>query len=164
MCPKFGGPVTQKELDSLITMRVRELIDDDQYTSRKKELTEKIAVMKQKVSETQSRALGWLQYTEQAFNFAHMAKAKFDDPETTIEDKKGIFTALGGNYIIKDKKLFISQHDFLEPIEKKRKAVEEEISRLELENNQGSQGQKTPFEVIRPMMRDRPDLNRQPPA
>ena len=146
--------VSQRELDSLITMRVRELIDDDQYTSRKKELTEKIAVMKQKVSETQSRALGWLQYTEQVFDFAHMAKAKFEDPETTIDDKKGIFTALGWNYIVKGKKLFISQCDWLERIEKKRDAVESEISRLELRNNLDPQRQNTPFGVLCPILRD----------
>ena len=65
--------INKKPLTSnLITMRVRELIDDEQYTTRKKELTEKIAVMKQKVSETPSRALGWFQYTEQVFDFAHI--------------------------------------------------------------------------------------------
>ena len=154
--------VSQRELDSLITMRVRELIDDEQYTTRKKELTEKIAIMKQKVSETQSRALGWLQYTEQVFDFAHIAKAKFDDPETTIDDKKGIFTALGWNYIIKDKKLYISQCNWLEPIAKKRNAVESEISRLELKNNQSLQRQNTPIGVLCPVLRERWDLNPQP--
>jgi DNA invertase Pin-like site-specific DNA recombinase len=145
--------VSQRELDSLITMRVRELIDDEQYTTRKKELTETIAVMKQKVSETQSRALGWLQHTEEAFNFAHMAKADFENPDTSVENKKGIFTALGGNYIIKDKKLFISQCVWLEPIAKKRKAIESEISRWELEKNQDPQRQKEAFASLRPMMR-----------
>ena len=136
---------TQRELDSLITMRIRELINDEQYTSRKKELSEKIVLMKKKVSETQDRAFNWLQYTEQVFNFAHTAKAKFEDPETTLEDKKSIFTALGWNYIVKDKKLYISQAVWLEPIEKKRKAVESEIGRLELENNQSPQRQNTPL-------------------
>jgi site-specific DNA recombinase len=156
--------VSQRELDSLITMRVRELIDDDQYTSRKKELTEKIVVMKQKVSETQSRAQNWLQYTEQTFDFAHMAVAKFEDPNTSLEEKKGIFTALGWNYIIKDKKLFISQCEWLEPIEKKRDAIESEISRLELGNNEDPQRQKEAFASLRPILRGRPDLNRQPLA
>jgi len=145
---------TQRELDSLITMRIRELINDEQYTSRKKELSEKIVLMKKKVSETQDRAFNWLQYTEQVFNFAHTAKAKFEDPETTLEDKKSIFTALGWNYIVKDKKLFISQALWLEPIEKKRKAVEAEIARLELENNQSPQRQNTPFGVLCPILRD----------
>jgi len=44
--------------------------------------------MKKKVSETEIRAHNWPQYTEQVFNFAHTAKAKFEDPETTLEDKK----------------------------------------------------------------------------
>lgn len=146
--------VSQRELDSLITMRMRELIDDDQYTLRKKGLTEKIAIMKQKVSENQSKALGWLQYTEQVFDFAHKAKAKFEDPETTVDDKKGIFTALGWNYLVKDKKLFISQCVWLEPIVKKKDVIESEIARLELENNQSPQMQNTPFGVLCPMMRE----------
>ena len=154
--------VSQRELDSLITMRMRELIDDAQYTSRKQELTNRIATMKQKVSETQSRAQNWLQYTEQVFDFAHLAKAKFEDPKTTLEDKKGIFTALGWNYIVKDKKLFISPCEWLEPIAEKRKMIESEITRCELQNNLTLKEQKTSFEVLRPMMRDRPDLNRQP--
>jgi hypothetical protein len=42
--------------------------------------------------------------------------------------------------------------------------IESEISRWELENNQEPQRQKEAFASLRPMMRDRPDLNRQPPA
>ena len=145
--------VSQRELDSLITMRVRELIDDDQYTSRKKELTERIAIMKKKASETQNRAQNWLQYTEEVFDFAHRAKATFDDADTTVEDKKGIFTALGWNYTVKDKKLFISQCEWLEPIAEKRDAVESEISRLELENNQSTQRKSTPLGVLCPVLR-----------
>jgi len=145
---------SQKELDNLITMRMRELINDEQYSSRKNELTDKIAILKQKITETESRALNWLQYTEQTFNFAQVAKTKFEDPETTVDEKKSIFTALGWNYIVKDQKLFISANGWLEPIEKKRKTVEEEISRLELENNQSPQRKNTPFGVLCPVLRD----------
>lgn len=42
---------SQRELDSLITMRARELIDDDQYAVRKKVLSERIVVLKQKANE-----------------------------------------------------------------------------------------------------------------
>lgn len=124
---------SQQELDSLITMRMRELIDDDQYAVRKKTLSDRIVILKQKVAETQSRAHNWLEYTEKAFNFAHEAKAKFENPKTSPEDKKAILLTLGWNQRIIDEKLHISQCIWLEPIEKKRKAVEEEINRLELE-------------------------------
>ena len=150
---------TQRELDMLITMRMRELINDDEYVSRKRELMEKIAIFKQKVSETQNRAHNWLKYTEEAFDFAHTAKARFDDPETTLEEKKSIFTSLGGNYILKDGKLYISQCKYLEPIAKKRKAVEVEINRSELENKFALKGQNTHLGVLCPVLRERRDLN-----
>jgi hypothetical protein len=69
---------------------------------------------------------------------------------------------LGWNQVIKDEKLHISQAIWLEPIEEKKDFIESEISRLELENNKEPQRQKDAFASLRPVMRDRPDLNRQP--
>lgn len=155
---------TQKELDALITMRMRDFIDDEQYVSRKKELTSKIVIMTQKVGETQKRAHNWLKYTEEAFDFAHKAKAKFEDPKTTLEEKKSIFMTLGWNYLVKDEKLSISQCIYLEPIAEKREAVEEEINRLELEKTFDLKGQNTRFGVSCPILRSRRDLNPQPPT
>lgn len=150
---------SQRELDSLITMRMRELISDDQYSSRKKTLSDKIAILKQKATETEARAHNWLKYTEEAFNFAHTAKTRFDDPKTTLEEKKSILLTLGWNHSIKDEKLFISQAIWLEPIAEKRKAVEEEINRLELENMSSDKTKQT-FSQVCPVLRGRPDLNR----
>jgi hypothetical protein len=82
-----------------------------------------------------------------------VAKYKFEDPETTIDEKKGIFTALGWNYIVKDRKLYISANNWLEPIEKKKKDVEAEINRVELENNQSPQRQNTRLGVLCPILR-----------
>lgn len=144
---------SQRELDTLISMRMRDLINDEQYASRKKELTDNIAILKQKVSETQSRATNWLAYTEQTFDFAHSAKTKFEDPNTTLEEKKAIFMALGWNYVMKDEKILISQCKWLIPIAEKRNIIESEISRLELENNLTTQRQNTSFEVLRPILR-----------
>jgi site-specific DNA recombinase len=155
---------SQRELDNLITMRMRDLINDEQYASRKNELTEKIVVLKQKINETENRAVNWLQYTEQVFDFAQVAKSKFEDTNTTLDEKKSIFTALGWNYIVKDKKLFISPNDWLEPIEKKRKAVESEINRLELEKTFDIKEQNTRLGVLCPILRSRRDLNPQPPT
>ena len=42
--------------------------------------------------------------------------------------------------------------------------IEAEISRLELEENLDPERQNTSFEVLRPILRGRPDLNRQPLA
>jgi hypothetical protein len=32
--------------------------------------------------------MNWLKHTEETFDFALRAKARFDDPETTLEEKK----------------------------------------------------------------------------
>jgi site-specific DNA recombinase len=144
---------SQRELDSLITMRMRELINDEQYAGRKKELTDRIVILKQKVAETQTRANNWLQHTERVFNFAHTAKNKFEDPKTTLDEKKSILMELGWNHTIKDGKLFISQCVWLEPIEKKRKAVESEISRYELEKPIQYKAEHTSSEMC-PVLRD----------
>lgn len=144
---------TQRELDSLITMRVRELIDDSQYLTRKKTLSDRIVVLKKKVSETQDRAHNWLEYTEKAFNFACEAKAKFDNPKTTPEEKKGILIALGWNHTIIDEKLHISPCVWLEPIAKKRNSVEKEISRLELKKPKLLKTEK-PISQFCPILRE----------
>ncbi len=152
---------TQKELDSLITMRMRDLIDDEQYSSRKKALSDRIVILKKKSAETQSRAHNWLAYTEKAFKFAHEAKAKFDDPKTKPELKKSILMTLGGNHRIMNQKLFISQCIWLEPIAKKRNSVENEISRLELEKP-NLHKTEVPISQICPVLRERWDLNPRP--
>lgn len=153
---------SQRELDSLITMRMRELINDEQYTSRKKELTDRIVILKQKVGETQSRAYNWLQHTERAFNFAHTARTKFEDPKTTLDEKKGILLELGWNHNIKGGKLLISECIWLEKIAEKRESVESEISRLELDKTFDLKGQNTRFGVSCPILRGRWDLNPRP--
>jgi hypothetical protein len=106
----------------------------------------------------------WLQHTEKVFNFAHTAKAKFDNPETSLEEKKSILMDLGWNHTIKDEELFILPCIWLEPINKKRKAVEKEINRSELRKTFVIKGQNTRLGVLCPVLRGRADLNRRPPA
>ncbi len=72
--------------------------------------------------------------------------------------------ALGENYTLKDKKVLIPVNECLKVIEKRYPVIEKEYNRLELENKLNPKRQNTSFEVLRPLLRDRPDLNRQPPA
>jgi hypothetical protein len=132
---------------------MRELINDEEYASRKKGLTDRIVVLKQKAVETQDTGHNWLKHTEEVFNFAYTAKAKFEDPETSLEEKKGILMDLGGNHTIKDEELYILPCIWLEPIEKKRKAVEKEINRSELRKTFAIKGQNTRLGVLCPVLR-----------
>ena len=93
----------QKELDSLTKMRYRELIDDDEYLSQKKELVGEINNFKTKMNGTEDRAKGWLELTEKAFVFAYYAGYWFE--HGSKQQKREIAQAIGLNFILEGKKL-----------------------------------------------------------
>jgi site-specific DNA recombinase len=124
---------TQKELDTLTKMRYRELIDDETFIKERDELKAKIAKLKALVGETESRAEKWLELTEKTFTFACYARKEFIIGG--LDKKREIFSALGENFLVKDKKTHITPNEWFVPIEKAYPALEEEYKRLELNKN-----------------------------
>jgi len=122
---------TQKELDALTKMRYRELIDDATFIKERDELKTKIAKLTSNLRETESRAEKWLELTEKTFNFACYARKEFILGD--LNRKKEIFSALGQNFLVKDKKVHITPNEWLVPIEKAYPALEAEYNRLELD-------------------------------
>lgn len=122
---------TQKELDSLTKMRYRELIDDETFIKQRDELKSKIVKVKTNLRETESRADKWLELTEKTFNFACYARKEFITGN--LNKKREIFSALGQNFSVKDKKVHIKQNEWFVPIEKAYPALEAEYNRLELD-------------------------------
>lgn len=124
---------TQKELDTLTKMRYRELIDDETFIKERDELKGKIAKLTNNLRETESRADKWLELTEKTFNFACYARKEFLLGD--LNKKREIFSALGQNFSVKDKKLHITPNEWFVPIEKAYPALETEYKRLELDKN-----------------------------
>lgn len=124
---------TQKELDTLTKMRYRELIDDETFIKERDELKAKIAKFKALVGETENRAEKWLELTEKTFTFACYARKEFITGG--LDKKREIFSALGENFLVKDKKTHITPNEWFVPIEKAYPALEEEYKRLELDKN-----------------------------
>ena len=122
---------TQKELDTLTKMRYRELIDDETFIKERDELKTKIAKLTSNLRETESRAEKWLELTEKTFNFACYARKEF--LLGGLDKKKEIFSALGQNFTVKDKKIHITPNEWFVPIEKAYPALEAEYNRLELD-------------------------------
>ena len=123
----------QKELDALTKMRYRELIDDETFIKERDELKAKIAKFKALVGETESRAEKWLELTEKTFTFACYARKEFI--AGGLDKKREIFSALGENFLVKDKKTHITPNEWFVPIEKAYPALEEEYNRLELDKS-----------------------------
>jgi len=143
-----GLECTKRELSNLTSLRLRDLIDDDEFTTRKQDLQSKVAIVTQKINESHSTVHTWRKKATEAFEFAHAATAKFSNGKE--EERKAIFASLGSNYTLKDKKLFITKHKSLEAIAKSRDVVEYEIERFELENSIDIQGQNASLYALCP--------------
>lgn len=151
---------TQRQLDNLTQMRYKELINDLEYIKEKKTLQDQITILTEKLRTTENRAKEWIDLTEKTFNFACFARSNFEVGD--IQTKKEVLNALGQNYTLKDKKLFILPNEWLKPIINKKELVNSKINWLELEENLDPQRQKDAFASLSPILRERPDLNRRP--
>ncbi len=122
---------TQKELDNLTKMRYRELIDDETFIRERDELKSKITKLTNNLRDTEDRAGKWLELTEKTFNFACYARKEFILGD--LRKKREIFSALGCNFSIKDRKLYITPNEWFVPIEKAYPKLKAEFNRLELD-------------------------------
>lgn len=124
---------TQKQMDTLTRMRYRELIDDEEFMKEKADLKKQLAKLKLHLNSTEDRAVINLELTEKTFNFARYARYSFANGD--VRQKREIFSALGQNYVLKDKKVSIEANEWLVPIEKAYPALEAKFNRLELDKN-----------------------------
>ena len=150
---------TQKDLDELTKMRYRLLIDDETFLKEQKELQAKIAQLKGKLRETETRAERWLELTERTFNFATYARKAFF--MGGLELKKEILMALGKVPIIKDKKLFIEPNEWFVPIGNGYPALEKEYIGLELNKKPLNERKTEALASVRARWRRRWDSNPQ---
>ena len=152
----------RKQQDNLTRMRYRELVNDDEFARERKTLKAEETTLKAQLQEVDRRAADWLELTERTFVFASYAHLAFLDGD--LQTKKEILTALGQNFTLKDKKLLISFNNWLIPIISKYPDIERQFKALELNKTVVHNGRKEAFDLLRPEVRSRRDLNPQPPA
>lgn len=142
---------TQKQLDNLTQMRIRELVDDAEYLREKTRLKNEITALRSKVKDTEARADKWIELTEQTFEFACYAHKAFlfGDPET----KKSILSAIGLNCRLKDHKMSIEHAVWLVPIAEQYPAIEKKMKAFELKNILSPERRKETFASLSPLVR-----------
>jgi len=96
---------TQGQINSLTDMRVKKLIDDEEYLQHKNRLLLEREKLKERIDDTRHGADRWLELTERAFTFACYANYWFD--HGTLEEKNTILRTIGSNFLLKDRKLNI---------------------------------------------------------
>lgn len=141
----------QRQLDNLTGMRLRDLIDDNDFMREKSRLQLEIVRLKGQRQNTETRAEEWQQFTEDAFEFAYHARQAF--LEGDIETKKGILAAIGLNCVLKDKNVAIQSQEWLVPIESKYQPIADQIEAFELTKKPYNKRQKEAFASLSPQVR-----------
>jgi len=133
-----------KEISELLNMKLRGLLTDEEYASKKQELENERIRIKEFSEDGNDRFTQIVRWCEEAFEFAHVAKSKFDNG--TTEEKRAILGYTGSNLILKDGILLIEAHKPLFLIRKtvelpsvKKCMLEPGVFRL-TERNKSSQG------------------------
>lgn len=154
---------TQKQIDNLTQLRLKDMIDDDEYARDKTRLKNELAVLRVQQKETEVRADTWLELTEQTFDFACYAHKAFLFGDT--QTKREILSTISQlNCTLKNHLLNVTKVEWLVPIEKMYPALEARYKAVEPEKMLTEQGRKEVSDLFCPDVRSRPDLNRQPLA
>lgn len=154
--------IKQEELKKMIQMATRGLLSDEEFKESRAELDKTINSLKSQLQETNSvQNDNLMELTEKAFTFSTYALAALQNGDKRT--KKEIVKSFGLNQTIKDKILNIEALEWYSVIQKGYFSIREIFAELEPEI---SCKQKTidDFSSLRLLLRDRPDLNRQPPA
>lgn len=118
----------QKQLDKLMDMHLRELISQEEYQQKRHQLQKELASQKLKLTDTEKRADDWLELAERALIFANLAPKKFKN--STDDQKREIISALGSNFILKDKTITLN--------------LQKPFTLLQKANTQNKQSRQTP--------------------
>lgn len=118
----------QAQLDKLVDMRTRDLLDDNEYLKQKNRLKLEMAQADDSLRTTERRADEWIELTEKAFDFATYARIHFRDTKD-LKVKRDILMTLGENLTLKDQKLYLTPHKWLVPIGENYPAIETEYLR-----------------------------------
>lgn len=94
----------QSHLDKLIKMRYRDLLSDEEFLKQKRELLREQAIVTEKIA-SPGDFEECLESAERFFLFLNRVRKRFEDGY--LETKRGILKAVGSNFYLKDKKLFI---------------------------------------------------------
>ncbi|MFH1564324.1 MAG: zinc ribbon domain-containing protein, partial [bacterium] len=95
-----------KKIDRLIDMRANEEINEEEFASKKSELSKEKSRLQELLGDTDKRVDDWIEKAETMLNFAEKAKSKFESG--TLEEKRAILSILGSNLSLKDGKLTVN--------------------------------------------------------
>jgi len=118
----------ESQLSELITMRSKKLINDESFLKQQNLLENEIIKLNKPESNKKTKS-ELIDIAKREFIFCAYALKEFEQGDK--RKKKDIVSKLGSNQEIKDKKVLISVHNWLNPILKNAKTHNDKLARLE---------------------------------
>ena len=134
----------QNQLDTLLDMASKKLIDGNEYERKTKQLKAELKHVHEEQSDTINRIENWYEFATSTFEKLTDASNKFSKGD--IIEKKDILLAIGQNPILYEGKLQITPNEWLEPVRMNVKAIRNE---LDMVRTLPQQIQKASEEAIR---------------
>ncbi len=125
-----------------------EIYTSEEFVSLKQELNKERQDIEKQLEQVKQSLDSSLEATVRTFNFCTFALHHFNTGD--LQKKRSIFSTIGSNLILKDKKVIIEKpHPFI-LIENELKAQTELISEFEPKKELATKGQSTTFMVLHP--------------
>ena len=152
----------QEELKKLIQMATKGFVSDEEFKESRAELDKTINNLKTQLNEVEAdKNENLLELTEKAFYYSTYALIALKNGDKRTRNE--IIKSLGMNREIKDKIVNIKAFEWYFHIQKAYSSLREQLAGTEPEIR-CKQRTIDDFSTLRSLLRDRPDLNRQPPA
>ncbi|MBS3903829.1 MAG: recombinase family protein [Simkania sp.] len=119
------------------------LISNEELQSMKAPLLKRKSALEVVLKAQGKEIEEWVELTEKTFNFACYAKTWFEKGDE--KTRKAIFACLGSNLLLKDRKIHIELHPFLQTIFKNKIEAENEIASARTSENLDTERQKGTF-------------------
>ncbi len=116
-------------IETLLQKLLKGVISDETYKQHKKNFEKEQRKLNQRINSYNTEKNNWLNKIEKIFNFAQHARVEFEKGD--LQTKRRIFSALGSNFLLQDKKLFMELNKPFVSIQKGMKDTEKALGSLE---------------------------------
>ncbi len=134
----------ESQLDNLLEMASKKLIDDREYERKSKQLKEELKQSHKDQAETADRVENWYEFATKTFERLTDASEKFAKGD--ILEKKSILLSIGQNPVLFEGILQLTPNQWLEPVRLNAKSLR---TRLDEVRTLPQQIQKASLEAIR---------------
>jgi site-specific DNA recombinase len=135
---------TQTQLDRLLDMATRGLINDDEYKTKGALLKVELKHLHEEQADTAHRVKNWYEIATETFEKLTYASTKFTEGD--VANKKDVLLAIGQNPVLMNGKLYITPNRWLLPVANSARGIRAELEKV---RNLPLQMQKASEEAIR---------------